>query len=103
MGGDNRSNNYIQDKYKYAYLKQQVPATLIRNWESVSTADKNLMYREEKGSKTKNKNVTLATTTICMAKSCLLSFKKSLTQQYIAGYPKVVRCKSDRCMECGNP
>ena len=45
MGGDNRSNNYIQDKYKYTYLKQQVPATLIRNWESVSTADKNLIYK----------------------------------------------------------
>ena len=104
MWGDNRSKNYIQYKYQYVYLKQQVPATLIRNWENVSPTDKNLMYKEEKGSKAKNKNnVTKATSAICIAKSCLLYFKKSLTQQAIAGYPKVVRCKSDRCIECGNP
>ena len=103
MGDENRSNNYIQDKYKYAYLKQQVPSTLIRNWESVKTADKNLIYKEEKGSKCKNKNATKVTSTICMGSSCLLNFKKSLTQQFMAGYPKVVRCKSDRCNECGNP
>ena len=97
MGKDNRSNNYILQKCKFAYMKNQVPYTLINNWLQVHPADKNLMYSVETGSK-----ILKSTSVPSTKKACLENFKKSLLQQVMATYSSAVTCKNKRCSDCRN-
>ena len=98
-----RSLGYILNKVNFSYLKQQVPHTLVKAWNELNLADKNWL---KLWPEVANKKLSAAPTRVdpgnnfFYCKFRMNNFKKSLLQQTLVSYKKVVKCNNKFCGDC---